>query len=215
MIAFCHSDDPFYYRLLTYYEPVINAIVAVSDTCGRRLTELMPHRADDIHVKPYFVSRPEKLSKRYSSADSPIKIVYGGRIVQKQKRVLDLITLANKLDETQVNFQLEIVGDGLDAKLLRDRIATQPASVRCRIKLVGALEPDALMTTLDRSDIAVLVSEHEGTSVFMLEAMSRGCVPVVTEVSGVDSVIDHGKNGFFHAVGDLAAMGRDDFTHRQ
>jgi len=46
------------------------------------------------------------------------------------------------------------------------------------------------------ADVCVLVSEYEGTSVSMLEAMAAGCVPVVTKVSGTADVIQPGINGF-------------------
>jgi hypothetical protein len=54
------------------------------------------------------------------------------------------------------------------------------------------------------------VSDFEGTSVSMLEAMAHGVVPVVTAASsGIAGVIQHGENGFVVPVGDMAAMARE------
>ncbi|MCB0197739.1 MAG: glycosyltransferase family 4 protein, partial [Anaerolineae bacterium] len=58
------------------------------------------------------------------------------------------------------------------------------------------------------SDICILVSEFEGTSISMLEAMALGCVPVVTRVSGTQNVIQFGINGFTVPVGDIVEMTR-------
>jgi glycosyltransferase involved in cell wall biosynthesis len=58
------------------------------------------------------------------------------------------------------------------------------------------------------ADICVLVSEYEGTSIAMLEAMACGCVPVVTHVSGTSAVIAPGENGYFVDVGDVVEMAR-------
>jgi glycosyltransferase involved in cell wall biosynthesis len=57
-------------------------------------------------------------------------------------------------------------------------------------------------------DISILVSEFEGTSISMLEAMAHGCVPVVTSVSGTSTVIQQGVTGYKVAVGDLVGMAR-------
>jgi hypothetical protein len=56
-------------------------------------------------------------------------------------------------------------------------------------------------------DIFVQVSDFEGTSVSMLEAMAHGAVPVVTAASsGVADVIRGQENGFVVPIGDMAAM---------
>ena len=50
------------------------------------------------------------------------------------------------------------------------------------------------------------VSEYEGTSLSMLEAMFYGCVPVVTDVSGAREFIADGKNGYICPIGDLPGI---------
>ena len=56
-------------------------------------------------------------------------------------------------------------------------------------------------------DIFLQVSDFEGTSVSMLEAMAQGAVPVVTAASsGIAGVIKHQDNGFVVPVGDMTAM---------
>jgi len=56
------------------------------------------------------------------------------------------------------------------------------------------------------SDISILFSEFEGMSISMLESMGQGCVPIVTDVSGAEEKITHGRTGFIVAVGDVASM---------
>jgi len=57
-----------------------------------------------------------------------------------------------------------------------------------------------------KTDISVLVSAFEGTSISMLESMGQGCVPVVTKVSGTSKVIQEGVNGFTAEVADLEGL---------
>lgn len=52
-------------------------------------------------------------------------------------------------------------------------------------------------------DIFLSVSDFEGASISMLEAMSFGAVPVVTAVSGTDEFIKDGDNGFVSGINDI------------
>lgn len=56
-------------------------------------------------------------------------------------------------------------------------------------------------------DIYINISDYEGTSIAMLEALGNGCVPVVTNVSGVKDFIVDGINGFIVDVQDFTSMG--------
>jgi hypothetical protein len=54
-------------------------------------------------------------------------------------------------------------------------------------------------------DVFVQLSDYEGTSVSMLEAMAYGNVPVVTRTSGVKNVVESGENGFVVDIADVGA----------
>ncbi len=58
ILGFAHSDEPYYYDLLAYYEPIIHRFVAVSQEVAANLTARLAHRRDDIVVRPYGVEVP-------------------------------------------------------------------------------------------------------------------------------------------------------------
>lgn len=60
-----------------------------------------------------------------------------------------------------------------------------------------------LINFLLQQDIYLNLSDYEGTSLTMLEAMACGCVPIVTNVSGVDAFINNLENGFISDIGDI------------
>ena len=69
---------------------------------------------------------------------------------------------------------------------------------------------------LFRSDIYLNISDFEGMSLTMLEAMAYGAFPVVTDVSGVMDVVKDGKNGlivpiekWLNCVDKIAALDAD------
>jgi hypothetical protein len=94
-IAFAHADQDHYYELLTYYEPIISKFVAVSETICKRLGCLLPSRLNDICKLMYPVAVLDE--SRKPNHEKPLTITYGGRIEQRQKRILDLIALSDLL----------------------------------------------------------------------------------------------------------------------
>src|SRR5690606_14211313 len=76
------------------------------------------------------------------------------------------------------------------------------AAGRDDIHLLGAVAPSHVGSLLDEADCFVLPSRYEGLSVAMLEAMARGCVPVVARVdSGLEDAAGDGVSAVIADVG--------------
>jgi glycosyltransferase involved in cell wall biosynthesis len=104
-------------------------------------------------------------------------LLYAGRLEQGQKRVLDLLTLAQVLAARGVPFRLRIVGDGPDRAALCARAPALGATGE-HVSVETGVPPDRVPELLRAADVCLLVSAYEGTSLFMLEGMAHGCVPV-------------------------------------
>ncbi len=206
ILGFAHTDQYYYYHILKYYEPIIHQFVAVSQEVAQNLATWIPHRRADIVVRPYGVHVESELQRSYSPSSAPIQLIYAGRLVEYQKRVSDLIALAEILGQRQVNFLLRIVGEGPERDYLGHMVRALSPSVQERIRFEGHV-PYAQMPDMWRTaDMCVLTSECEGTSIAMLEAMANGCVPIVTRVSGTGAAITPGHNGYLVSVGDIEGM---------
>jgi glycosyltransferase involved in cell wall biosynthesis len=206
-VGICHADsEEQYYRPLSWYEPLISQFIAVSRECTERLTERVWYRRDDITTLPYGICVPPTLERGYQS--NPLRIVYAGRVTQPQKRVRDFVPLVEQLLKSKVTFVFDIVGAGDEYKSLeqamRDRFPAGYVRFHTR-------KPHRQMSDVwTGHDVFVQVSDFEGTSVSMLEAMAHGTVPVVTSASsGIADVIRHEQNGFVSPVGNMAAMARN------
>lgn len=206
VIGFAHSDEDFYYEWLHHYEPIIHTFVAVSREVAAGLRKLIPHRKRDILERPYAVSIPPELERNYSPPARPVQLVYAGRIDNRQKRTSDLVRLIQELEKRRVNFHLRIIGDGVYKQKLWNDIQMLNEIDHSRVSLEGSLLPDQMLEVWKSADICILVSNYEGTSISMLEAMAWGCVPVVTRVSGTSALIKQGVNGFTVPVGDMEEM---------
>lgn len=203
-LGMCHADsDDQYYRPLSWYEPIIAKYIAVSRECNERLKQYVPCRANDVTTLPYGVCVPPTNDRDYQV--KPLRLIYAGRVTQPQKRVWDFIPLVEQLLRAKVPFVFDIVGEGDEfaplQQMMKARVPAADVHFHPRV-------PHAAMAAKWKlHDIFVQVSDFEGTSVSMLEAMAHGVVPVVTAASsGIAGVIQHGGNGFVVPVGDMAGM---------
>lgn len=208
ILGVAHGNNDAYFDTLCYYESIIGAYIAVSEEIAAALRERLPHRAKDIHARACPVDVPEKLDRVPREAAMPLRITYAGRLTNHEKKVSRLVPLMMELGRLGVDYAFRIIGEGGYRATLEAEIRQLPEANRRRVRLEGVLPPDRLPGVWRESDACVLVSDSEGTSVSMLEAMAGGCVPVVTRVSGTAAVIQEGISGFTVAVGDLSAQAR-------
>jgi glycosyltransferase involved in cell wall biosynthesis len=203
-LGVCHSDsDKEYYEPLAWYESSIDLFIAVGSKCREELVSRMPRRKDDILYIPYGIAIPGIGPKEY--ALDPLKIVYFGRISQKQKRIFDLVKLAKLLDHNKVPFELDIIGNGPDASSLKARIAGLGRGHK--ISMIPVLPYSDMLKRAEKYDVFIQVSEYEGMGRSMIEAMARKVIPCVTKATGgAWPVIDDGRNGFTVEVGNMEAM---------
>jgi glycosyltransferase involved in cell wall biosynthesis len=203
-VGMCHADDEEqYYRPLGWYEPIISKFIAVSRECNERLSERLPFRTSDIETLPYGVHIPPKLKRSYHQR--PIRLLYAGRITQLQKRVRDFVPLVDNLLRAKVPFVFDIVGAGDELAPLQSEMQLRFPSDR--VRFFPRVPHSEMPGWWLGHDVFLQVSDFEGTSVSMLEAMAHGVVPVVTAASsGIAGVIHDRANGFVVPVGDMAAM---------
>ena len=205
-VGMCHADnEDQYYRPLGWYEPLVTKFVAVSRECNEHLASRMSCRTDDIATLPYGIYVPRTLSRNYQT--KPLRLIYAGRVTQPQKRVWDFIPLVENLLRARVPFVFDIVGEGDEfeplEQMMRARVPAADVHFHPRVP------HKEMAAKWSNHDIFVQVSDFEGTSVSMLEAMAHGAVPVVTAASsGIDGVINQEENGFVVPVGDMAAMAK-------
>ncbi len=192
LIGWQHSDIAYDTQVLVHYEGALSRFVGVSDAIESRLRSRLSQRARDIVNIPYGVEVPAHPPQRDALDGSrPVRLVYTGRLEHAQKRISAMIHMSDALVQRGVRHELVIVGDGPAAPAMYTAAALRPA-----ITLLGAQPPHRVVAELDRADIFVLASRYEGLSVSLLEAMARGCVPVVTRTtSGAAQAIAPGESG--------------------
>jgi glycosyltransferase involved in cell wall biosynthesis len=204
-ISVVHSDSyDECHRFALTFAPWVNHFICTSPTVAQHTWDALDQGSrPGISTLPCGVDCLDNLERDYST--SPIRLVYAGRLIEHLKRVLDFVELVHQLGQHRVDFHLDLFGAGPDEQQLRQRLARHVA--RGQVSFQGARPHHEVLASLKEYDVFVNLSEVEGTSVAMLEAMAAGCVPMVTEASsGVTEVIECGVNGFYVPVGDMPAL---------
>ena len=201
LAGICHTDQDFYYHNLHRLDHRLAGHIAVSPACAARLEKLLPHRRGLIPVLPAWnLPIGDEPAPRPQNPREPIRLLFNGRILDFQKRVFDLPEISHCLALAGVNAELTIVGDGPDLPQLRDAFA-RGAHIAHRI--LHPRPPWEMAPLLAEHDVFLQVSEFEGASVSLMEAMAAGLVPVVTRTESGTDLLQDGRNAILSPVGDV------------
>jgi len=194
-IGVLHSDDPYYDDIADVFVAGadtwrLSGVVAVSEYLARRAVDMQP---DQIAVAyaPCGAPIPRVPCRR----DGPtLRIVYVGRLVEYQKRIT---RVAHRLCDAAAMFpdvEAILYGDG-EARDAVDQILAE-RSPDGRVRLGGCLSPSDVPAALQNAHAIVLLSDFEGLSMSLLEAMAAGLVPIVSRLrSGAAELVRNGENG--------------------
>lgn len=205
VISVIHSDSKTeYYDYLDLYKDYTDIFIAVSPEIAKEAATRLGKMAEDrVVVRPCAVPGPRKLPPKTDS--DYLTINYAGRLEETQKKVSRLPILCRELNRLGLKFKLRIAGTGSAEPAIR--AALDAEEKEGKVELVGYLPPEEMPGFWSSGDIFLNVSDYEGTSVAMLEAMASGCVPVILETdSGTRGVIQNGENGVLIRDKDLKKM---------
>lgn len=204
IISVIHFGKEELYRQYASKAPYVDLFIGVSKDIaeGLRRHGVLENKTDHMTCP---VECDAILERSYTTEMAkPIKLGFAGRVNAKQKR-MDLVpALVNKLDSRRIHYCFEIAGEGDYSKKLRDFVADN--GLEERLKLIGKLERKEMSGFWKDKDICLSLSDYEGRSISIMEAMANGAVPVVTETSGVHEDITDGENGYIVGIGDMDVM---------
>lgn len=129
------------------------------------------------------------------------KFTYLGRL-DREKRI-DLLLKAFKELNSERETTLTIVGDGPE-RINLEKLHRDLGMAEGIVEFVGAVED--VGPFIRASDFYVSASNSEGMSNSLLESMSGGVVPIVSDVSGVRELVRDGENGFVFPIDDFDAL---------
>jgi len=198
LIGVAHSDDAEHYEHVNRVGRYWNHIVGVSDEITKNITtmNLSLDRVSSIRngIAEYD-TKITNLDKNKRKSGELINLVYSGRIVDMQKKVIRYIELASELEKRNIKFHLTMLGDGSELETLKTEIVDR--GLVDKVSLPGRVTNEKSIKCFKEADVFLLLSDFEGLPISLLESLREGCIPIVYSMnSGVNDVIEHGINGY-------------------
>lgn len=124
-------------------------------------------------------------------------IVWAGRMIDWKHPEI-ILELADYLYKKQMDFVINVVGDGPLLTEFKKQLDTKP--YKNKIKIYGALNYQDVRKIMLSSQIHIFTSDSsEGWGAVLNESMSCKCIPVVDERIGASTyLINDGVNGFLY-----------------
>ena len=91
-------------------------------------------------------------------------------------------------------------------EIIRKKITSMSADIDGLHIVEGPIPPEEMAEALNCGDIWVSLSSVDGVPNSMLEAMSCGLVPIVSDIPQLHEWVRHGDNGFVVPLQDIVAM---------
>jgi glycosyltransferase involved in cell wall biosynthesis len=154
--------------------------------------------SERVHVIPNGVEIPEDVGRQ--SRNGVVHFISMGRL-DADKAVEQTIRAFAALP-ADAPAHLTILGDGPRRREL-EALSRRLGQER-RVVFTGAVGD--VTPYLKEADVYLSTSVSEGMSNALLEAMSRGVMPVVSRVSGADDLVEEGVSGLLFPPGDETAL---------
>lgn len=138
----------------------------------------------------------DKFVPSKSSANT-YDFIYVGRF-DEEKNLEFLLMNFSKLCHSNPTLNLLMVGDGSKSQTLYTLVSS--LGIARNVHFVGFHEN--VLPFLYEAKYILLTSIMEGLPTSIMEGMSAGCIPVVSNVGNLSDLISHGENGFLFESND-------------
>lgn len=164
------------YRFVRY----INGVFAIGEVCEKYYCSISKRWK----VFP-FMYVTERNTMPHMEMHGDMEILYVGSL-SKRKNVKVLIEALGKCN----NVTLNVVGDGEE----RTSLVKMAKDYDIKVNFFGTLPMDAIPRVMQKNDILVLPSLHDGWGAVVNEALQAGCYIICSDACGAVDLIHRNKN---------------------
>jgi glycosyltransferase involved in cell wall biosynthesis len=187
------SYPPSNWLLLTYlrfYFFCANHIIVLSDLEKNFLIKNYKLSSLNITVLENCVVIPQILPQQIKKIP---RIIFLGRIVER-KGIRNIVEAICKLSQIRSDFEFYLYGSGFETNYAIEELTPLLPDT---FKYIGVVADEKKFEAYAQADIFLLPSLFgEGLPMALLESMSYGVIPIVTNDGSMSTVVENGKNGF-------------------
>lgn len=150
----------------------------------------------------------DKIQKINTNSIKKLKIIYTGRLVQKQKSIFDLLDSFVEAAKLNPYYHFTFMGSG--GKVVKERLykVIGDNDLNDRFQLLDPKFGSKYKEELSKHHVILLMSDYEGIPGSLMDGMSCGLIPICTNIHGIDELIENCENGF------IIKNGNEDFYHK-
>lgn len=198
-----HNDEETFYAPVRHYRQFLTRAIGVSDEICRKYVSECGMAEEAVSWIPYGVEVMDEPPAEFDGG--PLRLIYVGRLDEVQKRISDVVAVVRGLNDAEVDFVIDIVGDGPRREFVEGELADLIAAGKVRMH--GWLSAAEVIAAMRQSEVFILASAYEGFCISLTEAMANGCLPIVTDIdSGNKQLVNDNVNGFVVPIGDIEAF---------
>lgn len=141
-----------------------------------------------------FISHPPQ----YDIEHEELRVLTVARLSvdDREKGIDDLIMAVAKLHAKDMTVHLTIVGDGVDARRLKDLARKLRLNGSNSVSFLGFVPHETLQKLYEECAVFAMPSKKEGFGIVFLEAMRYGKPCIGGNHGGIPEVITHGVDGY-------------------
>ncbi len=139
------------------------------------------------------IHKLDELKRKYTESNERILISISR--LSQEKNIDFLLTGVELLKaKYKLPFRLLIIGDGPDRQRIQSEISRR--KLQRHISLMGSINSDEVPLFCQLGEVFLFASMSETQGMVILEAMAGGMPVVAVRSSGIDDIVDNGKNGY-------------------
>lgn len=170
-----------------------SALVCVSEYLRQESLKEPGFEKESVHMEVIPSGVPVPTFKAKQTTGTPLRVIYAGRFVQKQKRIWETVEAFIQLSKKYKDLHFTLIGDGEE----REKLVTyvRQVGLASRIRFEARTEGKAYHNILAQHNIIVLLSDYEGMPGSIMDGMACGLVPVVYDFKGIRELVIPEKTG--------------------
>jgi glycosyltransferase involved in cell wall biosynthesis len=159
----------------------------------KRRILVQPTGIDIAQSSNFSVQKLDDLKRKYIEPNERILISIS-RLSQEKN--IDFLLAGVELLKAKYKqpFRLLIIGDGPDKQRIQSEISKR--KLQRHISLMGSISPEEVPLFCQLGEVFLFASMSETQGMVILEAMAGGMPVVAVRSSGIDDIVDNGKNGY-------------------
>lgn len=168
---------------------------------GLRSVAMIPNGVDTVRFCP--AAKPIDLGADLGLGDGDLIVGHFSNL-RPIKRPMDIVDAAAIATRSQPSLRFLMVGDGVGRDALEQ--ACRDRGIEGFFRFTGWIDHDRVADYVRLTDLVAMPSESEARSFAWLETMACGRVLLASDIPAAREIVDHGRTGFLHGVGDVEAL---------